>query len=94
MNIVMHHTCLSMYKKNILYSYFNFDVLKNTLSILIMLLISQVSLSQIDNDLVELDEIVLSIPFSQTLGKSVIKVDKINFNEINPIIKQYINFLF
>jgi lipopolysaccharide export system permease protein len=30
----MHHTCLSMYKKNILYSYFNFDVLKNTLSIL------------------------------------------------------------
>ena len=65
--------------------------IKNTLSILIMLLISQVSLSQIDNDLVELDEIVLSIPFSQTLGKSVIKVDKINFNEINPIIKQYIS---
>jgi len=38
-----------------------------------------------------LDEIVLSIPFGQTLGKSVIKVDKINLNDVNPIIKQYIS---
>ena len=27
----------------------------------------------------------------QTLGKSVLKVDKLNFNDINPIIKQYIS---
>ena len=65
---------------------------KNKLSmLLIMLLITQTALSQVDNDIVELDEIVLSIPFGQTLGKSVIKVDKIKLNDINPIIKQYIS---
>ena len=66
--------------------------IKNKLSMLIiMLLITQTALSQVDNDIVELDEIVLSIPFGQTLGKSVIKVDKIKLNDINPIIKQYIS---
>ena len=66
--------------------------IKNKLSmLLIMLLITQTALSQVDNDIVELDEIVLSIPFGQTLGKSVIKVDKIKLNDINPIIKQYIS---
>ena len=52
---------------------------KHTLSMLfIMLLFIQSTYSQVGKDLVELDEIVLSIPFGQTLGKSVIKVDKIN----------------
>ena len=57
-----------------------------------MLLISQVSFSQ-DlpmSDTVELDEIILSLPFSQDRGKSVIKVNKINVNTINPIFKSYI----
>ena len=57
----------------------------------IILLATQVSFSQENNDLVELDEIVLTLPFDQTLGKSVLKVDKLNFNDINPIIKQYIS---
>jgi len=57
----------------------------------IMLLFIQSTYSQVGKDLVELDEIVLSIPFGQTLGKSVIKVDKINLNDVNPIIKQYIS---
>jgi len=65
---------------------------KHTLSMLfIMLLFIQSTYSQVGKDLVELDEIVLSIPFGQTLGKSVIKVDKINLNDVNPIIKQYIS---
>ena len=50
-----------------------------------MLLIFQTSYSQMVDDPVELDEIVLSLPFSQDLGKSVIKVNKINFQNINPI---------
>ena len=65
---------------------------KHTLSMLfIMLLFIQSTYSQVGKDPVELDEIVLSIPFGQTLGKSVIKVDKINLNDVNPIIKQYIS---
>lgn len=65
---------------------------KHTLRMLfIMLLFIQSTYSQVGQDLVELDEIVLSIPFGQTLGKSVIKVDKINLNDVNPIIKQYIS---
>ena len=57
-----------------------------------MLLISQASFSQ-DlpmSDTVELDEIILSLPFSQDRGKSVIKVNKINVNSVNPIFKSYI----
>ena len=57
-----------------------------------MLLIAQVSFSQ-DlpmSDTVELDEIILSLPFSQDRGKSVIKVNKINVNSVNPIFKSYI----
>ncbi len=57
----------------------------------IMLLAFQVTFSQVDDQTVELDEVVLSLPFSQTLGKSVIKVDKINFNDLNPILQQYIS---
>ena len=57
----------------------------------IMLLAFQPIFSQVNEDLVELDEVVLTLPFGQTLGKSVIKVDKLNFNDINPIIKQYIS---
>ena len=56
-----------------------------------MLLIFQTSYSQMVDDPVELDEIVLSLPFSQDLGKSVIKVNKINFQNINPILKSYIS---
>ena len=63
-----------------------------TLSLMaIMLLTFQVTFSQVDDQTVELDEIVLSLPFNQTLGKSVIKVDKINFDDLNPILKQYIS---
>ena len=58
--------------------------------VLIMLLLTKPVLSQI-TDPFELDEIILSLPFSQSLGKSVIKVDKINMDDINPIIKQYIS---
>ena len=57
----------------------------------IMLLTFQVTFSQVDDQTVELDEVVLSLPFNQTLGKSVIKVDKINFNDLNPILQQYIS---
>ena len=57
----------------------------------IMLLAFQLTFSQVDNQTVELDEVVLSLPFNQTLGKSVIKVDKINFDNLNPILKQYIS---
>ena len=63
-----------------------------TLSLMaLMLLAFQVTFSQVDDQTVELDEVVLSLPFSQTLGKSVIKVDKINFDDLNPILKQYIS---
>jgi len=55
-----------------------------------MLLLTKPVLSQV-TDPYELDEIILSLPFSQSLGKSVIKVDKINMDDINPIIKQYIS---
>ena len=58
-------------------------------------LISQISFSQtdydMDPDIVELDEIILSLPFNQDRGKSVIKVNKINLNSINPILKSYIS---
>ena len=57
----------------------------------IMLLAFQVTFSQVDDQTVELEEVVLSLPFNQTLGKSVIKVDKINFNDLNPILQQYIS---
>ena len=56
-----------------------------------MLLISQASFSQTYSDTVELDEIILSLPFNQDRGKSVIKVNKINLNSINPILKSYIS---
>jgi len=56
-----------------------------------MLFTFQVTFSQVNNQTVELDEIVLSLPFNQTLGKSVIKVDKIIFNDLNPILQQYIS---
>ena len=63
-----------------------------TLSLMaITLLAFQLTFSQVDNQTVELDEVVLSLPFNQTLGKSVIKVDKINFDNLNPILKQYIS---
>jgi iron complex outermembrane receptor protein len=55
-----------------------------------MLLLTKPVLSQVI-DPFELDEIILSLPFSQSLGKSVIKVDKINMDDISPIIKQYIS---
>ena len=58
-------------------------------------LVSQISFSQVeydtDLDIVELDEIILSLPFNQDRGKSVIKVNKINLNSINPILKSYIS---
>ena len=56
-----------------------------------MLLISQISFSQTDASQVELDEVILSLPFSQDKGKSVIKVEKINLNDINPILRSYIS---
>ena len=56
-----------------------------------MLLISQISFSQTDGVQVELDEVILSLPFSQDKGKSVIKVEKINLNDINPILRSYIS---
>ena len=63
-----------------------------TISLMALMLISfQVTFSQVNDQTVKLDEVVLSLPFNQTLGKSVIKVDKINFNNINPILKQYIS---
>ena len=56
-----------------------------TLSLMaIMLLAFQVTFSQVDDQTVELDEVVLSLPFSQTLGKSVIKVDKIKIGNGKP----------
>ena len=57
----------------------------------IMLFAFQSIFSQVNEDLVELDEVVLTLPFGQTLGRSVLKVDKLNFKDINPIIKQYIS---
>ena len=62
--------------------------IKHIISIIaVMLLLTKPVLSLVATDPFELDEIVLSIPFSQTLGKSVIKVDKINMGDINPILK-------
>ena len=58
--------------------------------VLIMLILTKPVMSQAI-DPFELDEIILSLPFSQSLGKSVIKVDKINMDDISPIIKQYIS---
>ena len=54
-----------------------------------MLYATQLIFSQADNELVELEEIVLTIPFDQTVGKSILKVDKLNFDNVNPIIAQY-----
>ena len=54
--------------------------------IALMLLISHTSFSQTGTDPVQLDEVVLSLPFNQDQGKSVIKVEKINLNNINPIL--------
>ena len=59
--------------------------------IAIMLFAYQVTFSQLNDQTVKLDEVVLSLPFNQTLGKSVIKVDKIIFNDLNPILQQYIS---
>ena len=59
--------------------------------IALMLLISHTSFSQTGTDPVQLDEVVLSLPFNQTKGKSVIKVEKINLNNINPILRSYIS---
>ena len=56
-----------------------------------MLFAYQVTFSQLNDQTVKLDEVVLSLPFNQTLGKSVIKVDKIIFNDLNPILQQYIS---
>ena len=56
-----------------------------------MLLISQTSFSQTNADTVDLDEVILSLPFDQDKGKSVIKVEKINLNNINPILRSYIS---
>ena len=56
-----------------------------------MLLIPYTSVAQMGDDPVQLDEVVLSLPFSQDQGKSVIKVEKINLNNINPILKSYIS---
>ena len=56
-----------------------------------ILLFSHTSFSQTDVDTVELDEIILSLPFNQDRGKSVIKVNKINLNSVNPILKSYIS---
>jgi iron complex outermembrane receptor protein len=65
---------------------------KIRISLLAMMLLAfQPIFSQVNEDLVELDEVVLTLPFGQTLGKSVLKVDKLNFKDINPIIKQYIS---
>ena len=59
--------------------------------IIILSFITQVSFSQTNPDTVELDEIILSLPFNQDRGKSVIKVNKINLNTINPILRSYIS---
>ena len=59
--------------------------------IALMLFAFQVTFSQVNDQTVKLDEVVLSLPFNQTLGKSVIKVDKIIFNDLNPILQQYIS---
>ena len=67
-----------------------YNRLLNTLLASIFL-ISHISFSQTDPDIVELDEIILSLPFNQDRGKSVIKVNKINLNSINPILKSYIS---
>ena len=68
----------------------NMNIKYKLCMVLIMLLLTKPVLSQV-TDPYELDEIILSLPFSQSLGKSVIKVDKINMDDINPIIKQYIS---
>ena len=78
----MHQIKIKKHKMNKKYIY----------SLLVsMLLISQASFSQTYSDTVELDEIILSLPFNQDRGKSVIKVNKINLNSINPILKSYIS---
>ena len=59
--------------------------------IALMLLISHTSFSQTGTDPVQLDEVVLSLPFNQDKGKSVIKVEKINLNNINKILRSYIS---
>ena len=56
-----------------------------------MLFTSHSSFSQTGTDPVQLDEVILSLPFNQDQGKSVIKVEKINLNNINPILRSYIS---
>ena len=64
---------------------------KILIALLMALFISHSSFSQVSSSQVELDEIVLSVPFSQTIGKSVIKVQKINLNNLNPILRSYVS---
>ena len=61
-------------------------------SLLVSIFLSYNTLfSQTTPDIVELDEIILSLPFNQDRGKSVIKVNKINLNSVNPILRSYIS---
>ena len=64
---------------------------KILITLLMALFISHSSFSQVSSSQVELDEIVLSVPFSQTIGKSVIKVQKINLDNLNPILRSYVS---
>ena len=64
---------------------------KILITLLMVLFISHSSFSQVSSSQVELDEIVLSVPFSQTIGKSVIKVQKINLDNLNPILRSYVS---
>ena len=64
---------------------------KILITLLMALFISHSSFSQVGSSQVELDEIVLSVPFSQTIGKSVLKVQKINLDNLNPILRSYVS---
>ena len=64
---------------------------KILITLLMALFISHSSFSQVSSSQVELEEIVLSVPFSQTIGKSVIKVQKINLDNLNPILRSYVS---
>ena len=64
---------------------------KILITLLMALFISHSSFSQVSSSQVELDEIVLSVPFSQTIGKSVLKVQKINLDNLNPILRSYVS---
>ena len=64
---------------------------KILITLLMALFISHSSFSQDSSSQLELDEIVLSIPFSQTVGKSVLKVQKINLDNLNLILRSYVS---